>query len=47
MKMLTWSSNKLREINDFVNRNNIPKRNIVQIFQSTDGTYQLVYYDED
>jgi hypothetical protein len=47
MKMLTRSFNQLRELNEYVNQRAIPKRNIVNIFQSTDGTFQLIYYDED
>ena len=47
MKMLTRSFNQLRELNEYVNQLSIPKRNIVNIFQSTDGTFQLIYYDED
>lgn len=47
MKMLTQAANDMREINDFVNRNNIEKEHIVNIFQSKDGTYMLVYFVEE
>ena len=46
MRMITQAANKLREINDFVNEHNIPKDHIVNIFQSKDGIYNLVYYEE-
>ena len=45
--MITMSFNQMRDLNDYVNKNAIPKRNIVNIFQSTDGTFLLIYYDED
>lgn len=47
MKMFTQAANDMREINRFVNENGIEKDRIVNIFQSTDGTYLLVYYAED
>lgn len=47
MKMLTHAANDMREINNFVNRNGIPKENIVNIFQSKDGVYMLVYFAEE
>lgn len=47
MKMFTQAANDMREINTFVNENGIEKDHIVNIFQSTDGTYLLVYYAED
>ena len=47
MRMLTEAANDMREINDFVNKNAIPREHIVNIFQSKDGTFMLVYYAED
>lgn len=47
MRMRTKAANDMREINDFVNEKNIPKEHIVNIFQSSDGVYMLVYYSED
>ncbi len=47
MKMYTEAANSLRDINEFVNRNHIPKEHIVNIFESHDGTFMLVYFAED
>lgn len=47
MKMFTQAANDMREINKFVNENGIEQDRIVTVFQSTDGTYLLVYYAED
>lgn len=47
MKMFTHAANDMREINQFVNENDIQKEHIVNVFQSTDGTYLLIYYAED
>jgi hypothetical protein len=47
MKMFTKAANNMREINDFVNQMNIPKEHIVNIFQSKDGLYTLVYFAEE
>lgn len=47
MKMFTKAANDMREINTFVNENRIPQENIVNIFQSKDGIYMLVYFTED
>ncbi len=47
MKMLTQAANDMREINNFVNQNGIPQENIVNIFQSKDGVYMLVYFVEE
>lgn len=46
MKMYTQAFNDMRELNDFVNANDISKDRIVNVFQSKDGTYLLVYYAE-
>lgn len=42
--MYTRAFNDMRELNTYVNDNNIKKENIVNIFQSTDGLYLLIYY---
>lgn len=47
MRMYTKAANDLREINDFVNDMHIPKEHIVNIFQSNDGVYMLVYFEEE
>lgn len=47
MKMFTQAANDMREINDFVNEKGISNDQIVEILQSKDGTYMLVYFDED
>lgn len=47
MKMYTRAFNKMKEANDFVNAQGIDKQNIVNIFQSNDGTYLLIYYAEE
>lgn len=47
MKMFTIVKNDLREINNFVNAHAIPQEHIVNIFQSNDGTFTLVYYAEE
>ncbi len=36
----------MRGIEDFVNKNGIDRKNIVEIFQSKDGDFMLVYYAE-
>ena len=47
MRMLTYAANKMREIDDFVNQNGIPKDNIVDIFQGSDGMFYISYFVED
>ncbi len=37
----------MMEVNDFVNRSGIPQERIVNVFQSKDGTFLLVYYAEE
>lgn len=46
MKMYTRAFNDMRSLNNFVNEAGIAKKDIVSIFQSTDGTYILSYYAE-
>ena len=46
MKMYTYAANDMRGINDFVNKNKIPQEHIVQIFETADKTFMLVYYAE-
>ena len=46
MRMCTFAANQLRDIEKFVNENNIDKKDIVDIFQSKDGDFMLVYYAE-
>lgn len=46
MRMQTYAANQMREIEDFVNANGIEKKDIVDIFQSKDGDFELVYYAE-
>ena len=45
--MLTHAANQMREIEDFINANSIPKEHIVNIFQSQDGTFMVVYFVEE
>lgn len=45
--MFTCSKNDMRAINAFVNEHKIPQENIVEILQSNDGTFLLVYYAEE
>ena len=47
MKMFTRAANDMREINDFVNAKGISKDQIVEIIQSKDGSYMLVYFAEE
>lgn len=47
MRMFTETAKTLREINDFVNKNAIPQEHIVEIFQSKDGFFMLIYYAEE
>ncbi len=47
MRMLTKAANDMRAINDFVNEMNIPQEHIVNIFQSKDGVFMLVYFEEE
>ncbi len=44
--MYTHGANSMREIEKFVNDNGIDKKDIVDIFQSKDGSFFLVYYAE-
>lgn len=46
MKMYTRAFNRMMELNEYVNENGIEKKDIVDIFQSIDGTYLLIYYGE-
>ena len=47
MRMLTHAANDMREITTFINENSIPKERIVNIFQSNDGTFMVIYFVED
>jgi len=47
MNMLVHSENKLRDLEKFANENGITKDRIVNVFQSNDGTFQIIYYNED
>lgn len=47
MKMYTRAFNQMKEVNTFVNDEGITKDNIINIFQSNDGTFLLVYYAEE
>lgn len=44
MKMYTKAFNQLREAEQFVNENNIPKKDIVTIIPEVDGTFAVIYY---
>lgn len=44
--MYTRAFNKMSELNDFVNDEGIPQERIVNIFQTKDSLYVLVYYAE-
>lgn len=46
MRMQTFAATYLRDIEKFVNEHGIDKKNIVDIFQSKDGDFMLVYYAE-
>ena len=46
MRMCTFAANQMRDIENFVNESGIKKENIVGIFQSKDGDFELVYYAE-
>ena len=46
MRMQTYAANQLRDIENFVNENKIDKKDIVDIFQSKEGDFELVYYAE-
>ena len=46
MRMQTYAANHMRDIEKFVNKNGIDKKNIVDIFQSKEGDFILVYYAE-
>lgn len=46
MRMLTKAANDMREINNFVNEQHIKKEDIINIFQTMDGIFLLVYYAE-
>ena len=43
-QMYTYSANSMREINDFVNENNIKQEQIVSILPAADGTFFISYY---
>ena len=47
MRMFTHAANDMRAINDFVNEKGISQEQIVEVFQSNDGTYMLVYFAEE
>lgn len=47
MRMFTHAANDMRAINDFVNKNGITKEQIVEVVQSLDGTWMLVYFAEE
>ena len=47
MKMFTFAANDMRTINQFVNDHKIEQGQIVNVFPSPDGTFLLVYYDEE
>ena len=47
MRMNTKGFNKMTELRDFVNREAIDQENIVNIFQSKDGLFVLVYYVDE
>jgi len=44
MRMYTRAFNKMTELTAFVNEHGIGQGDIVNIFQSCDGTYLLTYY---
>lgn len=46
MRMYTIIKNKVREIEDYVNEKGIEKKDIVDIFQTIDGSYCLIYYGQ-
>ena len=47
MRVYTRIFNKMREVEEFLNSAGIQKENIVNIFQSQDGSFVLVYYGEE
>lgn len=46
MKMYTIAANDMRGIQDKVNELGLTKDQIVNILQSADGTFLLIYYGE-
>ena len=42
--MLTRVFNQMRELESFVNENDIKKEDVVNIFQNSENLYVLVYY---
>ena len=46
MKMYTLAANDMREIQSKVNELGLSKDQIVNVLQTADGTYLLVYYGE-
>ena len=46
MRMYTFGANSLREIMEFANANGIAKENIVDVFQTKDGDFMMIYYGE-
>lgn len=46
-KMNTYITEKMRDVEKFVNENGIEKDDIISIFQQSDGDFVLTYYSED
>ncbi len=46
-RMYTRAFNKMKELNDFVNEKGILRDDIVNIFQSNDGLFMIMYYENE
>lgn len=44
--MNTYAANSMRDIEKFINENGIEQSQIVDIFQSNDSTFLVIYYAE-
>ena len=47
MKLYSKDGNTMRELIDFVNKNNIQKDNIISLGETRDGMFLLIYFGEE
>ena len=47
MRMRILSANSKRELEDKANEKGIKKEQLCSVIQEKDGTYTLIYYEED
>lgn len=47
MRMHTIAANDMRALETEANRRGISKDQIVQVFQTVEGIFTMVYYEED